>query len=94
MLSARNGVNGARPRVRVKRTSNRVLRACLVSSSPNSPFRRFRLNLIYQFVVVSMRLSNRGTTVYSRYPILCQLSRLIQSIESKLTNHFFVHKLE
>ena len=66
MFSVMNGVNGARPLQRVKRTSKRVFRACLVSSRPSSPFRRLRLNLMYQLVVWSIRSSRRGTTVYSR----------------------------
>lgn len=66
MVSVMNGVNGARPLVSVKRTSNRVFNACLVSSIPSSPLSLLRLKRIYQLVVLSMRSSNRGTTVYSR----------------------------
>ena len=63
MLSARNGVKGASPRVRVKRTSKSVFSALRVSLIPSSPLSRFLLNRIYQFVVLSMRPSKRGTTV-------------------------------
>jgi hypothetical protein len=63
MLSVMKGVNGARPRQRVNRTSNRVLRACLVSSRPYSPLRRRRLNRMYQLVVLSMSYESQSLFV-------------------------------
>lgn len=48
---------------RVKRVSNRALRATTASSGPLSPFKRRRLNRMYQFVRSSMVRSRRGTTV-------------------------------
>lgn len=63
MVSVTNGAKGASPLTRVKRTSKSVLRAWFVSSSPSSPFSRFRLKRMYQFVVLSMRSRSRGTTV-------------------------------
>ena len=69
MLSVMKGVKGASPLVSVNNTSNREFKACIVSSSPNSPFRRFLLNRMYQFVVLSIRSRRRGTTVYRRYAL-------------------------
>ena len=54
---------------RVRRVSNRVLRAATVSSGPPSPFKRARLNRIYQFVSSSMSSKSLGMTVYSLYAI-------------------------
>lgn len=47
----------------VKRASKRVFNAATVSSVPSSPFSRFRLNRMYQFVSSSMRSSNLGMMV-------------------------------
>jgi len=63
MVSVMKGMNGARARTRVNRTSNRVFSAAKVSSTPPEPFRRLLLNRMYQFVVFSNNSSSLGTTV-------------------------------
>ena len=62
---------------KVNKVSNKVLRAATVSSSPSSPFNRFRLKRIYQFVNSSTRSKRRGTIVYNRYAAISSLTSLI-----------------
>lgn len=61
----------------VNSVSKRVLSAATVSSTPSSPFSRFRLKRMYQFVSSSTRSSKRGKIVYSRYAAISSRTSLM-----------------
>lgn len=62
----------------VNSASNKVFKADKVSSSPFSPFRRFRLKRMYQFVSSSTRSRSRGMMVYKRYAAISSRTNLIK----------------